>query len=224
MSEQEDGLDMHDLAFIERKRAESKLAHPERTQGPTPICEKELLQLKFEEIEYKAPKGLKRVPWIETLVIPTAKAETKVSDDVRREAAFHERTAEAVKEAYRRLHVMGVDATRPNDFYAEMMKSDYQMLKIRQNLTNEQKKIAAVEQRKKNKTEKKFAKEVQSARIKEKQAEKVKRIENIEKFKAEKRSRKHDNGDEGDFEGDFQKASKADGKGKGKGKGKDMKP
>merc|ERR1719265_1784061 len=126
---------------------------------------------------------MKRVPWIETLVINTAKAETKVSDDVRREAAFHERTAEAVKEAYRRLHIMGVDASRPNDFYAEMMKSDYQMLKIRQNLTNEQKKIVAVEQRKKNKMTKKFAKEVQSARIKEKQKEKVKRMEGIEKVK-----------------------------------------
>merc|ERR1719199_1902787 len=117
---------------------------------------------------------MKRVPWIETLVIPTTKAETAVGDDVKREAAFHERTAEAVREAYRRLHVMGVDASRPNDFYAEMMKSDYQMLKIRQNLTNEQHKIVAVEQCKKNKMEKKFAKEVQSARIKEKQAEKVK--------------------------------------------------
>merc|ERR1719377_10987 len=124
---------------------------------------------------------MKRVPWIETLVIPSAKAETKVSDDVKREAAFHERTAEAVKEAYRRLHVMGVDASRPNDFYAEMMKNDYQMLKIRQNLTNEQKKIAAVEQRK--------------------------------KYKAEKRSRKRDDGDEGDFEADFEKSAKGDGKG-----------
>merc|ERR1719163_2323711 len=96
---------------------------------------------------FPPPPGYKRVPWIETLVMPI-KGTVKVDKN--------EDVSEGVKEAYRRLHVMGVPASRPSDFYAEMMKPDSLIYKIRQRISSEQKAIETVEARKKFKAAKKF--------------------------------------------------------------------
>lgn len=128
------------------------------------------LQRHLDDISYKAPKGLKRVPWVETLAITSQKTVEEVSatDDIKREGFFQSITLEMTKEALRRLTALGIPFTRPSDYYADMAKSDQHMKKIQGQLEEEQRRIAAVEERKRNKLEKKFAKDKRVEAQKEK--------------------------------------------------------
>ena len=55
---------------------------------------------------------------------------------------------------------MRIPCTRPNDFYAEMMRTDKQMYRVRQQAAEEERRIKIVEERKKAQAGKKFAKKV----------------------------------------------------------------
>merc|ERR1719498_956027 len=95
--------------------------------------------------------------------------------------------SEAVKEAYRRLNVMKVPCSRPADFYAEMLRTDSQMYKVRARASEEQRRIKIVETRKQNQAAKKFAKNVRVKRLEERAGEKRKTLDEIAKF--QKRSK-----------------------------------
>lgn len=62
--------------------------------------------------------------------------------------------------------------TRPTDYFAEMVKSDAHMAKIKDRLIFESKKIQAFEQRKSNKESKNREKEKRDNKLKEKAKEK----------------------------------------------------
>merc|ERR1712146_562313 len=97
-----------------------------------------------KNIEYKPPEGAKRVPWIDTLTIESSSEIPKnisAKDGVKLEGAFLSMAADAAKEAYRRLRVMKVPCTRPSDFYAEMMRPDNLMYKVRSWASEEQRRI-----------------------------------------------------------------------------------
>lgn len=70
------------------------------------------------------------------------------------------------------LERQGVAHRRPDDYFAEMMKSDEHMRKIKDKLVQEQKRMAAVEQRRKQKDSLKYLKQVQAERVKAKADEK----------------------------------------------------
>jgi rRNA-processing protein EBP2 len=78
------------------------------------------------------------------------------------------RTINGVKQAISNLHHARIPYKRPADYFAEMVKPDEQMARIKDNLIREKKRMAAVDERKKQRLLKKYAKEVHSERIKEK--------------------------------------------------------
>ena len=119
------------------------------------------LRQKVEEVSYKAPEGMTRVPWIETLQLSNAIVTTEFNsaeDSVKIEKAMHDATLLSVKEGYRRLAAMNVPATRPNDFMAEMLRDDTVMSNVKAKLAEEAAKIKSVETRKRVQAEKKFVK------------------------------------------------------------------
>jgi len=185
------------------------------------ICNAPLLLEKHKDLEYKVPSDAKRVPWVDTLCIDGWKEvpkNVKAKDGVKLEAAFMELAMDAVKESYRRLRVMKVPASRPTDFYAEMMRTDSQMFKVRARASEEQRRIQVVESRKKNQNSKKFAKEVRSKRILEKAGEKRKTLDDIADW-SKKRKEDGRNADDQDLDDILDKqGGNKDGKGKGKGK------
>jgi rRNA-processing protein EBP2 len=61
---------------------------------------------------------------------------------------------------------------RPDDFFAEMLKSDAHMARVKDKLLFEQKKISAVEQRKQRATAAEFGKQVAAERVKARGADK----------------------------------------------------
>ncbi|KAL9014584.1 MAG: hypothetical protein Q9173_000768 [Seirophora scorigena] len=108
-----------------------------------------------------------------------------VNDDLARELVFHQQCLTAAKEAQVFLKKESVPFSRPPDYFAEMIKSDEHMGKIKQKMTDEAaNKIAAAEARKQRDL-KKFGKQVQVARLQER--DKAKR-ETLEKIHILKRS------------------------------------
>eukprot|EP00544_Gedaniella_sp_CCMP2646_P006865 CAMPEP_0202497490 /NCGR_PEP_ID=MMETSP1361-20130828/22979_1 /ASSEMBLY_ACC=CAM_ASM_000849 /TAXON_ID=210615 /ORGANISM="Staurosira complex sp., Strain CCMP2646" /LENGTH=333 /DNA_ID=CAMNT_0049129103 /DNA_START=6 /DNA_END=1007 /DNA_ORIENTATION=+ len=114
------------------------------------------------------------MPWAETFdVIPADPLPFEdnpldVHDDLKREVAFYNLALEAVKEARNACNDAGVPFSRPDDFFAEMVKTDDHMAKVKDRLIFEAKKMDAVAQRKSNKEQKLRAKEKRANKVAEK--------------------------------------------------------
>ena len=71
-------------------------------------------------------RGLKPIPKIDAAVLDVR----DVNDDLQREKTFYMMALQAVKEGHQRCEEMGISYKRPEDFFAEMLKSDAHMLKV----------------------------------------------------------------------------------------------
>lgn len=71
-----------------------------------------------------------------------------INDDLARETHFYEQALASANVAIKRLKELGVAVKRPDDFYAEMVKSDEHMKRVRAELIFEQ--TAQVRRRKRD--------------------------------------------------------------------------
>lgn len=108
-----------------------------------------------------------------------------VSDDLSRELAFYSQSLSSAISARALLKAEGVPFTRPNDYFAEMVKADEHMAKIKGRLIEEAAGKKASAEARKQRDLKKFGKQVQVAKLQERQKEKT---ETLEKIKVLKRS------------------------------------
>jgi rRNA-processing protein EBP2 len=103
--------------------------------------------------------------WIESLAITynskggdgengASSGEIDAFDDLKREATFYHRSLAGAKIAVAQLHALGVPVERPNDYFAEMLKPDHHMARIREALLVEKRKIASVAERRRLREEK----------------------------------------------------------------------
>lgn len=99
---------------------------------------------KLEEMAWTDEVG-----WVETQVITGGSTEQleEVEDDLQRELAFYNQALDAAKQAVARFDKAGMKWRRPEDYYAEMVKSDDHMLRVKEQLNFETDKIEAAEQR-----------------------------------------------------------------------------
>lgn len=133
----------------------------------------------------------KPLPWVETLDTCAVPLELEsVHDDLKREVAFYNNTLASVRLAKDRLKKDGVAYKRPDDYFAEMLKSDAHMAKVKDKLIYEQKKITAVEERKKSQAHRKVAKEIQAEKVKERNQQKKDTLEAVKQWKKRKGSDK----------------------------------
>lgn len=109
-----------------------------------------------------------------------------VSDDLNRELAFYSQSLEAVKAARLLLKAEGVSFTRPTDYFAEMVKADEHMEKIKRKLVDEAAGKKASADARKQRDLKKFGKQVQVAKLQERDKE---RKQTLDKIKTLKRSK-----------------------------------
>lgn len=122
----------------------------------------------------------------QTLVSATPIAIPDVNDDLTRELAFYKQCLDSANEACVLLKKEGVPFSRPNDYFAEMVKSDEHMGKIKQKMTDEATNRKAAADARKQRDLKKFGKQVQVAKLQER--DKAKR-EMLGKIEVLKRSR-----------------------------------
>ncbi|KAI0529607.1 hypothetical protein KFK09_002161 [Dendrobium nobile] len=174
------------------------------------VYNREGLLEKLEEIAW--PKDLE---WIHKLTIVYDQAEEiDVNDDLTRELAFYNQAVNGARNAFEKLQSMGIPFLRPPDFYAEMVKSDNHMLKIKSRLLVSKKKIEEAEERKKARESKKRAKEVQAQKLKEKAKRKKDEIDSVKKWRKQRqqsgfaRNSKAEEMDFGDGANSFQRSNK----------------
>lgn len=108
-----------------------------------------------------------------------------IEDELNRELAFYTQSLAAVKEARSLLKSEGVSFSRPVDYFAEMVKSDEHMGRVKQKLVDAAAGKKAAAEARRQRDLKKFGKQVQVA--KEQERAKAKR-DTIDKINTLKRS------------------------------------
>lgn len=116
---------------------------------------------------------------------PTAPKIEDISDDLNRELQLYAQSLEAAKRARALLRAEGVPFSRPKDYFAEMVKDDGHMEKVKAKLVEAATNKKAAAEARKLRDLKKFGKQVQVAKLQERHKEKR---ETLEKIKALKRS------------------------------------
>ena len=97
--------------------------------------------------------------------------------------ASYKQSLWAAQHAYKLFKRASVPFTRPNDYYAEMLKTDEHMEKIRQKLLDEQAGIKASDNAKRQRELKKFGKQVQVNKLREREKSKRDLDDKVKAFK-----------------------------------------
>jgi rRNA-processing protein EBP2 len=90
-----------------------------------------------------------RIPFTEHMTITSgdaiksadAASSLRINDDIKREIAFYNTTRENVMKGMNILVQAKVPISRPDDFFAEMLKDDTHMAKVKSKLLKQQHKI-----------------------------------------------------------------------------------
>ncbi|XP_044504636.1 probable rRNA-processing protein EBP2 homolog [Mangifera indica] len=155
-----------------------KLAEPSKKA----VYNKEGLEEKLQDISWP-----ENAAWIHKLSIDiNQEQEVDVNDDLKREASFYTQALEGTRHAFEKLQSMGLPFVRPADYYAEMIKTDAHMEKVKRRLLAEQKEIEEAEERKKAREAKKLAKEIQAQKTKERAKQKKEEIESVKKWRKQR--------------------------------------
>ncbi|ODV95652.1 hypothetical protein PACTADRAFT_3342 [Pachysolen tannophilus NRRL Y-2460] len=131
-------------------------------------------------------------------VTSTEKIEPQVKDiydDTQREVAFYKQGLEAAITGRKELLKLKIAFSRPLDYFAEMIKSDEHMEKLKQKLVKEAIAKKATEDSKKQRHLKKFGKQVQNATLQERQKEKRETLEKIKSLKKKRQGNEISNDD-----------------------------
>uniref|UniRef100_A0A1I7VLQ4 rRNA-processing protein EBP2-like protein n=1 Tax=Loa loa TaxID=7209 RepID=A0A1I7VLQ4_LOALO len=180
VSEEEDSDSDRELqiAFEEGLLKIDKLNYV--TEKKRPIINKKA------ELENKVKELTKNLTWIETLDVAVNSdhiGEKVLNDDFEREIIFYKQAEKAVQIAVLRLREMNVRIFRPTDYYAEMVKSDQHMQKIRQRMAEVEESKQKLEAIRRIREEKKFAAKVQKKVMERKQNEKKILAEAVKKHR-----------------------------------------
>ena len=134
----------------------------------------------------------------------TDEAIKDIYDDTERELAFYKQSLDTVIVARQKLKSLKVPFKRPLDYFAEMVKSDEHMDKLKSKLVSEASDRKAREDARKQRHLKKFGKQVQVATLQSRQKEKR---ETLEKIKSLKKKRKHNEIGDSEFDVGIEEAA-----------------
>ncbi|CAE6458941.1 unnamed protein product [Rhizoctonia solani] len=127
----------------------------------------------------------KDMPWSETLAF-TSSIPLEVpnaDDDLNRELAFYKQALNTANAARSKFAAAKLPFSRPADYFAEMVKSDSHMERIRQRLLDERAGIQKSETAKKQRELKKIGKQVQIEKLKEREKGKKEMNERVKGLK-----------------------------------------
>ncbi|KAF3896577.1 Eukaryotic rRNA processing [Trichophyton interdigitale] len=141
------------------------------------------------------------------------------NDDLNRELAFYKVCCAAAKTGRALLKKEGIPFSRPTDYFAEMVKDDEHMDKIKKKLYEEAASKKASADAKKQRDLKKFGKQVQIAKIQERHKEKRETLEKINELKRKRRGAGNGEAEESElFDVALEESSKSDSRRGGRGK------
>lgn len=132
--------------------------------------------LAHEEKRANQLKNNKKLPQIPS-------TEDPIINDFKREILFHRQAQATVLEAIVKLKEVGIPTKRPDDYFAEMAKSDQHMQKIRENLMKQQVSQQQIERVKQLRTQRKEGKAIQIQSKLQKQQEKKEMLDQVKKVR-----------------------------------------
>ncbi|GFY41055.1 probable rRNA-processing protein EBP2 [Trichonephila inaurata madagascariensis] len=107
--------------------------------------------------------------------------DTNAEHDFKREMLFYNQALAGANKAIKKLKKMDIPTKRPDDFLAEMAKSDAQMLKVREKLLSKQKAVERIEKVRAIREQKKHGKIIQKEIIENRKKEKKQMIDALKK-------------------------------------------
>lgn len=110
-------------------------------------------------------------------------SEDPVLNDFKREMMFLRQAQAAVMDAIPRLQALGIATKRPDDYFAEMAKTDEHMQKIRENLMKKQAQQQQSERVKQLRQQRKEGKALQVQMKLQRQQEKKETLEQVKKYR-----------------------------------------
>ncbi|KAM4641455.1 putative rRNA-processing protein EBP2 [Discoglossus pictus] len=113
---------------------------------------------------------------------PAQTSDVNADDDFQREMCFYRQGQAAVLFALPRLQRLKVATRRPEDYFAEMAKSDQQMQKVRHKLQTKQVAMEKSEKAKQLRALRKYGKKVQVEVLQKRQKEKTHMMTQIKKY------------------------------------------
>lgn len=111
-----------------------------------------------------------------------------IYDDTERELAFYKQSLDAVSQAREELKRLKVPFLRPLDYFAEMVKNDEHMDKIKSELVRDASEKKAREDARRQRDLKKYGKQVQVATLQKRQLEKKDTLDKIKNLKKKRKS------------------------------------
>ncbi|KAF8852130.1 Ebp2-domain-containing protein [Acephala macrosclerotiorum] len=177
--EDEEDIPMSDLEDLDEEEKEDMIPHQRLTINNTVALTAVLKRIALP---------ISKIPFSEHQSITTSEPVKieDVSDDLNRELAFYAQSLSAAQEGRKKLKAEGVPFTRPTDYFAEMVKADEHMAKIKAKLIDEAASKKASAEARKQRDLKKFGKQVQVAKLQERDKE---RKQTMDKIKTLKRKR-----------------------------------
>uniref|UniRef100_A0A182TVQ9 Uncharacterized protein n=1 Tax=Anopheles melas TaxID=34690 RepID=A0A182TVQ9_9DIPT len=142
------------------------------------------LAIQIEKHEQKREnlfKGNRKIPYVKP------EADT-VLNDFKREILFHRQAQAATLEGIGRLHELGIATKRPDDYFAEMAKTDEHMQRIRKVLLDKQEGIAKSERIRQLREQRRIGKLIQREATEKRDEERRKMLGDIKKFRKGKLS------------------------------------
>ncbi|XP_046742804.1 probable rRNA-processing protein EBP2 homolog [Diprion similis] len=169
-------------ADIKRKLNEFKIILPwverlEIVNAPAPLAPELALQMQEQEVRRaKQLQGNKKLPQF-------SPSEDPILNDFKREMMFHRQAQGAVMEGIAKLKKLGIVTKRPDDYFAEMAKSDQHMQKVRENLMKKQVEAQRSERVRQLRQQRKVGKQMQIEAKLKKHAEKKKMLDEVKKYR-----------------------------------------
>lgn len=137
------------------------------------------LSIQIERHEQKREnlfKGNKKIPYVAPEVDP-------VLNDFKREIIFYRQAQTAVRDGVAKLKELGIPTKRPDDYFAEMAKSDDHMQKIRKHLVAKQEGQQKSERIRQLREQRKMSKVIQREALEKKQADKTKHMKDLKAYR-----------------------------------------
>ncbi|KIX08265.1 uncharacterized protein Z518_02921 [Rhinocladiella mackenziei CBS 650.93] len=131
-------------------------------------------------------------------LLPTSTSIPDPNDDLTRELEFYRIAREAAVEARALLKKENIPFSRPNDYFAEMVKSDEHMGKVKKKMYDDAASKKAAEEARKLREAKKFGKAVQVAKEQERAKEKRNTLDKIKELKRKRKGQDTGKVTEGD--------------------------
>ncbi|TQS36899.1 hypothetical protein Golomagni_02642 [Golovinomyces magnicellulatus] len=176
---EDEDIPVSDLEDIDEEEKEDLIPHQRLT-----IYNSNSLSAALKRIALPISK----IPFFEHQSVITSEPVviSDISDDLNRELAFYAQCLSAAQQGRKKLKEENVLFTRPTDYFAEMVKPDEHMAKIKAKLIDEAASKKASAEARKQRDLKKFGKQVQVAKLQERDKE---RKQTLEKIKVLKRKR-----------------------------------